>query len=197
MKQIAVPIAEVWEYFVCHKSSLCTKPQTIAENPEFGVEIIITVNNEDLLTFIVTADNSQLREETVVSKTACESVLKELYEDYLTEKFIYDSLKEPDEDDDSLTQEDMISERELELDDAVLTLLDVIIEEDGSLVLGASYDEIVEDVKEHILEYVARKHELSIRRPMILEDTETGDDFFTEYPYECMEFDDEDNPMYK
>ena len=31
---------------------------------------------------------------------------------------------------------------------------------------------------------------------MILED-ENGEEFFEEYPYDCMEFDDPDNPVYE
>ena len=91
----------------------------------------------------------------------------------------------------------MIAERELELDDAVSMLLDTVIEEDVAMFLGPEADEICEDIKDHILEYLYRKHGISTRRPMVLEDTETGEDFFEEYPYEHMEFEDEDNPMYK
>ena len=51
---------------------------------------------------------------------------------------------------------------------------------------------MVEDVKEHLLEYFYRKHGLSVYRPMELEDDEGV--FIEDYPYECMEFD--PNPMY-
>ena len=55
--------------------------------------------------------------------------------------------------------------------------------------------EIAQDVLDHICEYLYRKHDISSRRPMILED-ENGEEFFEEFPYECMEFDDPDNPVY-
>mgnify|MGYP000833253049 CR=1 FL=1 len=37
---------------------------------------------------------------------------------------------------------------------------------------------------------------ISIYRPMYLEDADTGEDYFTEYPYDDMVFED-DNPIYK
>jgi hypothetical protein len=43
---------------------------------------------------------------------------------------------------------------------------------------------------------MARKWGLMIRRPMFLED-EAGEEFFEEFPYDCIEFEDEDNPIYK
>lgn len=63
--------------------------------------------------------------------------------------------------------------------------------------LGADESfEIAEDVLDHMCEYLYRKYGISARRPMILED-ENGEEFFEEYPYECMEFDDPDNPVYE
>ena len=56
--------------------------------------------------------------------------------------------------------------------------------------------EVLDDLKDHFLEYMYRKHGFDIYRPMVLED-EDGTEFFEEYPYEHMVFDDEDNPMYK
>ena len=56
-------------------------------------------------------------------------------------------------------------------------------------------EEIADDVKEHTLEYIARRHGLPIYRPMYLED-EDGKDFYSEYPYEEMIFEDY-NPIYE
>ena len=66
-------------------------------------------------------------------------------------------------------------------------------------ILGDSYfeddiDDAIVDVKEHMLEYMARKPGLLIYRPMYLED-EDGKDFYSEYPYEEMIFED-CNPIY-
>lgn len=192
MQTITVSASEMWDYFRKHKEELGKEEHIVAENDEFGVVITIT-EERGMPYFVVTADDYQYAEESAVSEKDCKETVEELYDKYLTGKFI-------DEEDYAvslLTQEDMISERELELDDAIVLLVDAILECDAMVALGTNADAVCEDVKDHIIEYLARKHKLSIRRPMILEDEETGEDFFTEHPYECMVFEDEDNPIYK
>ena len=100
-----------------------------------------------------------------------------------------------DEEESLLEQQDAIEEREMELDIAVSEFISAVLGGDAYLD-SEDYDDIIEDCKDHFLEYLARKHGLDIFRPMVLED-EDGEDFYEEYPYECMEFDDEDNPIYQ
>lgn len=191
MQKITVAASEVWDYFQKHKAELEKLEHTIAENEEYGVEISIT-NEEGLPCFMVTADGYQYAEERAVSANDCKETVETLYENFLTEKFVDGA-----EDTSRLDQEDMIAERELELDDAFTMLLDTLIEEDLGLFFGAEADDILEDIKDHTLEYLYRKHGISVRRPMVLEDEETNEDFFEEYPYDSMVFEDEDNPLYK
>lgn len=192
MQKITVNASDVWDYFQKHKAELEKGEYIIAENEDFGVEVSLA-NEDGLPCFLVTADGYQYAEERAVSAKDCKDTVETLYEDYLTDKFV-----DSEECDQSrLDQEDMIAERELELDDAVAMLLDTVIEEDVTMFLGSEADDICEDIKDHILEYLYRKHGISTRRPMVLEDTETGEGFFEEYPYEHMEFEDEDNPMYQ
>ena len=191
MQKITVAASEVWDYFQKHKAELEKSEHTIAENEEYGGEISIT-NEEGLPCFMVTADGYQYAEERAVSANDCKETVETLYENFLTEKFVDGA-----EDESRLDQEDMIAERELELDDAFTMLLDTLIEEDLGLFFGAEADDILEDIKDHTLEYLYRKHGISVRRPMVLEDEENGEDFFEEYPYDSMVFEDEDNPLYK
>ena len=97
-------------------------------------------------------------------------------------------------DEENLSQEDMIAERETELDDAVISLLDAVLDGDSQMEIyekGIDLEELCTDLKDYIIEHLAKDYGLtSIRRPMILEDDETGEDFFTENPYECMVYDD-------
>lgn len=192
MVSIYVEAEDVWKYFQNNKLKLGKTAEAIAENDEFGVVIYLS-EERGLPMFEVDADGYQYHEESAVSANDCRETVQMLYDKYLTEKFLMDD----DEEYESLLDiEDQIAERELELDDAVISFLDVVLDEDSSM-LGAELDDIVEDVKDHICEYLARKHELPVRRPMILEDDD-GDEFFEEYPYDdCLEFEDEDNPIYK
>ena len=199
MKSIIVEVSDVWQYFNDHKNALKSNLCMIADNREYGVEIYIT-EKMDSPFFSVTADGYQLDEDSATTEAECKEVVQNLYDKYLTGKFIDDenfSLdKLPEDDVSSVEIEDIIYEREVELDDAVMFLIGIATEstiDDGK---NEVYDNIVQDAKEHFLEYLARKHDLKIYRPMILED-ENGEEFFDEYPYECMEFDDKNNPLYK
>lgn len=195
MLKVIVGVDDVWSYFQKYKENLEKTEHIIAENDEYGVVISLT-SERGLPCFIVTADGYQYEEESAVSEKDCKETAEKLYNDYLTDKFITNSNAEY-EGLSRLDQEDMISERELELDDAISMLLDTLIEDDLSMLFGTETDEVCEDLKDHILEYLYRKHGISVRRPMVLEDEETGEEFFEEYPYDCMIYDDEDNPIYK
>lgn len=197
MQKITVHPDDVWSYFQKHKVEIEKEQHTIAENEEYGVVIYLSAEKE-FPCLIVTADGYQYEEQTVSSQSECAKSADKLYEKYLTSKFLISGSYTMEKSEDSLlNQKDKIEERELELDDLVLLVLDTVLEEDASALLGSDIDDICDDVKDHLLEYLYRKHDISVRRPMILEDSDTGEDFFSEYPYECMEFDDEDNPIYK
>lgn len=193
MKEILLEPVEVWGYYQKHLKELEGEPLVIAENKEYGVEITMSSENNYPL-FIVTADGYQREEESATSEDDCYYVVEELYDQYLTEKFI----TLDDEELTALDQQDAIFERETELDEMIMAMLSIALEQDPEMCIpSAEIDDVIEDIKDHFLEYIARKHNLPIYRPMILEDADGGADFFAEYPYEYMEFDDEDNPIYK
>ena len=185
MQKIMISASDVWDYFQKHKDDLQNTEHIIADNEEYGISISLSSEN-GLPCIIVTADGYQYAEERAVSATDCKETVKMLYDYYLTGKFA--TGEEPE----GIDQNDMISERETELDEAIMLFLDTAIEADVAEFFGEETDEIVEDVKDHILEYLYKKHNISVRRPMILEDIETKEDFFEEYPYNSMVFEDED-----
>ena len=191
MLEIRVNPKEAWEFFEQHKESLFGNKLVIAENEDYGAEVFMTIEYE-LPKILVYLGGVAYHEEIAVSEEDCRKVLEEIYQDYLTGKI----LDNEDYEEFSKAQiEDLIEEKESEFDEAVIYLIGLAIGEDIEF-LGEDADEIVEDVKDHILEYMARKHGLAIQRPMMLED-ENGEEFYAEFPYECMEFEDEDNPIYK
>lgn len=186
----------VWDFIQDKQPAL----YKLAENPTYGIEVYvswdvpnieISVEADGVILFVGTADSAE----------SCEELVSRVYSEYTTNSIVNTLLTESEEDrinsevEDELSEDDKIEEREAELDDAVYYFV--------SAVLGDFFDDVLDelgelcdDLKEHFLEYMARKHGLAIYRPMYLED-ENGEDFFEEYPYECMEFDDEDNPVYK
>ena len=189
MQNIIISASDTWGYFQKHKKELKTTEHIIAENEEYGVVITIT-EEKGIPCFIVTSDDYQYADEVAISESDCTKTVEELYDEYLTGRFIMSE-------DSAFDIEDAISEREAELDDAIINLIDVAMELESTEYLGLECDEICADVKDHILEYLYRKHGISTRRPMMLEDEDDKEEFYAEYPYECMVFDDEDNPLYK
>lgn len=200
-EQIIIPAEDVWKTAQSEWAQLRTHLKKIAENPEFGVVIYLTVDSE-LAQIVVYIDDNEFYSEQCVSELDCKTTARKIYDEYLGEKVLNKFLGE-EEDDEELDDEEYtryeeeseIDEREAEIYEAVVSFLSTILETDiDSFVDDA--DLIYEDCAEHFLEYLSRKWGFEIRRPMYLED-ENGEEFYEEYPYECMEFEDEDNPIYK
>lgn len=196
-QKIIVEPRDLWSYYLEHKKQLTSTMFEIAQNKEYGVSIYLSENEKGNASIVVEADDMEVYSETIVNDRDARTTCEKIYDKYLSDKVV-DILAEmgiDDEDDmTALEEEDAIDEREAELDEALYSFLDTVCGEDY-FDFYADYD-MIEDIKDHFLEYLARKHGIPVRRPMVLED-EDGEDFFEEYPYECMIFDDEDNPIYR
>lgn len=194
---------DVWRIFHEKNSKDKECDLLLAENTAYGVEITMTMEG-DLPVILVTVDDQEIFQEAVVSQDDCKQTVRRAYADYLDDQRIIqffvddvkaerqkvkDDVKKNDKEDD---HEEEIADREDELRTALEEFLLVVT--DGC---AENDDEVIEDCLDHFLEYLARKWEYEgIRRPMILED-ESGEEFFEEYPYEIMEYDDPYNPLYQ
>ena len=93
---------------------------------------------------------------------------------------------------DSMSDEDfqiMVSEREDVILSAVSALIEVLTEDEVSaLEFDPSDDDCVDNIIDHIVEYLAIDCGFRIRRPMEVIDDDTGFTVRTEYPYEEYEF---------
>lgn len=180
--EILVPPCDLWDYFLEHKGELEEEPHIVATSDQ--VEITLESYQDHPVLTVYDEEGNQYTDETITSRSDCDAIASELYSKYLDMDLSEESY---------ICQDDMISEREDELDDAILALLDMVLEDDSITVLpdsDISLGEICDKLKDHICEYLARDCGFThIRRPMVLED-ENGEDFFTEYPYECMVYDD-------
>lgn len=188
-RNVFVGWLSVVDYFRKNKSELEVKMEKIAENQEYGVEIFLS-STYGSPTITVMADDIQ-QYEAVTDLFHLEDVCKIAYDRYLdnaVSSLVFAEADEPNLDDNESLLLD-IDDRESELDAAVEDFLGTVLRKFDIT------DKVREDIKEHFLEYLYRKHRLKIYRPMYLED-EQGNDFFEEYPYECMEFEDKNNPIY-
>ena len=194
-QKIIVEPRDLWSYYLEHKKGLASTMYEIAQNKEYGISIYLSENEKGNASIVVEADDMEVYSETIVSDRDARTTCEKIYDKYLSDKVV-DILAEMGIEDEmtALEQEDAIDEREAELTEALYCFLDIVCGEDYFDFY--TDDDILEDIKDHFLEYLARKHGIPIRRPMVLED-EDGEEFFEEYPYECMEFDDEDNPIYR
>lgn len=187
--KIYVEAPDVWEHFKTHIGEARSGLICLAENEEYGITIYMTESGGFPL-ITVDADGDEILEEEIESNLECDSVVAEIYDNYLTSNVI-DILigVEEEENEYTIAEElDEIEERELELDDAVYGLLSTLVPNLHDI--SDDPDEVYEDVKDHICEYLYQKHGISIYRPMILED-EDGSDYFTDFPYPEMELDED------
>ena len=193
MQEIIIEPFDLWDYLEEQDKTgqLDNILYDIAHNEEFGTTVYVTKDNNGKFCISVEADDVEIYSDYIRNREDAEKICKQVYDDYLTDRVIGIIVNIQSQ----LEQEDEIELREEELSELTLQFIMDILGGD-TYFDGTGLDEIVDDCKEHFLEYLARKHDLSIYRPMILED-EKGDDFFEEYPYECMVFEDEDNPIYQ
>ena len=183
MRDIALEPAKVWDYYQRNAGKLQSSMHEIASNDEFGVKIYITASSYGDAQVIVEMDDDREEITTVSSAEECERVCKSVYADYLTSAVVSSAVQAEDEEIDRANEEEFLIEaREQEINDAIF---DFLME-----VAGGVDGEIMVPFKEHILEYLARDMNQPIYRPMYLED-ENGEEFFSEYPYEDMIYDDE------
>lgn len=158
----------------------------VATNNENGAKLFLTsMVEEDYPVAIVTVDGDLVYEQIVVNSEDCEETVSEVID-----TIMYDLVTEVDGCDNDGT-EDLVAEREAELADAIYDFLNVAVL-DTSRVDAA----VFEDCLEHFLEYIHLKHKLPVYRPMVIEYND-GSESFEEYPYDCLEFDDENSVVYK
>jgi hypothetical protein len=199
MQKIDVESSEIWDYSLEHEDELSRNQHLMAENDDYGMEVWLTMANGSP-ELIVECDGNEIYREDIFNEKDAKRTADRIYDDYLSikaietmtdseDKTVYTEDESEEEYDD---EQMLIDEREEEIDAAVRDFVN-IVSDTGCYNLT---DEAVDDLKEHFLEYMHRKLGISIYRPMYLEDADTGEDYFTEYPYDDMVFED-DNPIYK
>lgn len=190
---IIVTPGELWDYFEKHSASLVKKMEPVAECSEY--DVVIYLSNEDgLPSLMIESNNVESTEFHIEDKESCEATTQMVYDTYLTDQIVVVMMEEAERNNDDLSElelQDMMAEREADIDGFFTRLLEDLFA-DEPVVYSDLMADVVEDCKEHLLEYLYRKHGLSVYRPMELEDDEGV--FVEDYPYELMEF--EPNPMY-
>lgn len=193
MQKILVAPEDVWGYFEENMRDLEESMLEIAENAEYGVTVFL-MNDHGFPGIVVEADGTMAYGDFVTTPKDCADTVSEIYENFLSSKAVenlsnVDTPTDEDEQYSLFDLEDEIEMRELEIEDALWAFLDSVTNTCASLEM-IDTDAEFEDIKEHFLEYLGRVHGLPVHRPMFLTD-EDGTEFFEEYPYEYMIFDDD------
>lgn len=183
---ILVEADKVWEYFKKREDDLTSDYATIAMSDDEAVLICVT-EHHGFPQIVVFEDGEDIFEEVALSPLDCAQTSEYAYDIFLN-GWREDFGAETEDDKPEVDEEKLIQFREDELSDAVYAMLDTVLLDSkrGYLIL----EDLIEPVKDLICEHLARHFNLDIYRPMMLEDEE-GEEFFTEYPYDCMVFDDE------
>lgn len=187
MEKIIVQPGDVWAFF--NTDCKDGKSHVIATNDEFGVSITLYEDEDKSPVFNVMCDDIVVDTEFALNERDCLETVRRIYSAYLTSA-VFETLDAENESFDEAVaeyemQQELIAEREDELD---------FVFEDFLNAIAPGYhpdNEELEAIKDAVLVILARDFDYQIYRPMFLED-EDGVDFFEEYPYECMVFDDEE-----
>lgn len=184
--RIIVDPSDVWDYFNEHIDELFGSMKMIADNSQYGIEIYLTETG-NLPTIMVSADGEEIEEESCVSANDCVKTVQDFYDKYLSDGVV--GILMGEDGDKTMSEElELIDEREAEIDDAMYMLLDTLVSNLFDFV--EEPDELCEELKDHICEYLYQKYDISVYRPMYLE-CEDGTEEFAEYPYPEMELDED------
>lgn len=192
MQRISIQAADVWAYWQKNRQVLRTKPRDIAENQDCGIVIELSTSG-DYPEITVFADDDEIERILAYGPADCNAAVLEAYEDYITGnaqtklaayyKFHEDEQDaEEEEETAEYARKCQIDDREEELKTAVYDLLTTVFTDTDIPELDAVTDEATEI----LLRVLYQKYKYPIYRPMVLEDD--AGEFFVEYPYEHMVF---------
>lgn len=198
---IYIEAADVWAYAQEHKKDLAEKMVLIAENEDRGYEIYLTTEEHGypfVCVFFTGDDESPVDEEPVVTKTDCKNAIERMYR-----KYLYTPRKISDDDEDAADEilftlgddedppisraeaEGEIEEREDALHGAFMDFMAVVLEQDMAEISGVpEYENTLDEMLDRTLEMINNDFGVSVRRPSLLVSDETGEEFYSEYPYD-------------
>lgn len=199
---------EIWEFFNKNQDKLHDSKVVVAENTDTRYAVLLTNDYDGVANLIVERNEERIYNNYEWSSGGCYSTYRQLIGKYLlpvtedapqqvsTRKFsdydIPDDLPpnvttdvEDGPDEELQDMKDAQYEREDELFLATADYLSIVMNEgdgDGSSIIDMYGAEFVNEVADHILEYLAAEQGIEIYRPTIFEGDD-GEPLMIEYPY--------------
>lgn len=204
---IDIPADKVWSFFQDNKERLSEEMVAIAENNETEYVVYLTEENRLPLFIVCNGRYDNEFSEGAVNESDCTETAKRCYARFLFPVTVsnknaiphsqFDEADEDEEYEEVLTEqemEDAIYEREDELQLAMSDFLQVVLREgrDGTDIVGTYGESMVNEILDHVLEFLSDEMCLPIYRPTFLTDDDTGEEVYTEYPYDPYDMYDDD-----
>ncbi len=208
--------AEGWGYFIKNKARLSEELVEIASNEATNTSVYMTEEDGQPYLYVY-RDDKKVFQSACTTIYETERNLRVIYATYMHDLEVVggnddeddpaepeELPPEPDDDDappvnsdlDAMSDkefQDYINEREDVIFAAVSDLISVLTEDSVSaLEVDPTDDSCIDNIINHIVEYLAIKCGLRIRRPMTVIEDETGFEVRTEYPYEEYDFSEEE-----
>lgn len=170
MTKIYLEPDEVWNFFIENFNDYESK--LIAEDPEYGITIWLEFKSH-YPSIVVNIDSEEYAIESAFSESACQRKVAYIYDTYLGSNLLNE-----------LNFQEEMNDREELLDELVENFIIDVTDLDDFEQDDKKREDIIKDIKEHILAYMYRKHGLEPYRPMILKtaDGEVHED----YPYSIL-----------
>ncbi len=198
--KIYVPAKDVWTFFKSNTARLKKEMVAIAENEGTKYAVYLT-EDKGYPSFSVCKDDGEAEyQEGAISERDCAETAARCYARYLfpieihNEKWFPESSFEDlnglaDKDLTEQDKQDNVYVREDELRFAMCDFLKVVLRLDCDPVeiLTECGIALVDDVLDAILEYIGVDLGLEVYRPMFLVDEQSGDEVYSEYPYDTGE----------
>lgn len=188
---VHVPADEVWSFFQKNEDRLSEEMVAIAENTDTEYAVYLTEDCGYPVFFVCKGNLPPEYEEGAINPKDCAQTAKWCYTQYLFPVQVNSEKSYPvpiDDKDDSLTKQDMedMYEREIELRLALCDFLQVVLTDFGDGVDIESYygPGIIDEILDYFLEYLGFEQRFPVYRPMFITDDETGEEVYTEYPYD-------------
>lgn len=189
---VHIPANEVWSFFQKNKDRLTEEMVAIAENTDTEYAVYLTEDYGYPTFFVCKGDLPPEYEEGAINPKDCEQTAKKCYAQYLypvqvnSEKSYPFPIEDEDEDSTKHDMEDIVYEREDELRLALCDFLQVVLMdlEDGVDIESYYGPGIIDEILDYFLEYLGFEQRLPVYRPMFITDDETGEEVYTEYPYD-------------
>ena len=214
--EIHIQPVEAWAYYTENRKRLEEEMVEIASNEATNTSVYITDENGFPYLYVYRDDKKIFQSECHTQYEA-ERNLRVVYAQYINSLHVVDTSEdeevgrfsgnankspEDEEDDDAdtppfddlaaMTEEEWgtyCDEREDVIHDAVLSLIDILTEDEtSSLELSSEDDDSFNTVVDKIVEYLAIKCGFRIRRPMEIVDDDSGELVRSDYPYEDYDF---------